>query len=303
MKNFASVDKSEKGLRIDQFISLKADITRSHAKNMINNGLVSIDKGLLKPNRKLKIGDKISWHILKESDATIAEKINIDILYEDEFILVLNKQSGIVVHPGAGNKSGTLLNGLLFYDQIFNTVDRAGIIHRLDKDTSGVLVVAKTNDIREKLQKQFKERTVSKSYQALVFGNIKDNIHIENYIGRHPKNRKKQSILSQGGRLAISTVFLLEEYTSSSLVKIKIQTGRTHQIRVHLSHIGFPIIGDNTYGFGKKRYPELNFIKRQMLHATSIKFIHPVINQEIFFEAPIPEDMKFAMNFLKGNNK
>ena len=212
--------------------------------------------------------------------------------------MAINKQPHIIVHPGAGNFNGTIMNGLLGYNEELNSVDRAGIVHRLDKDTSGVLVVAKNNYIKEKLQEQFKSRIVKKMYTAIVFGNLEKEIFIENFIGRHPVHRKKQTVLKSGGRKAISLVSVEKVFENTTQVNIDIRTGRTHQIRVHLAHIGHPVIGDKLYG-NKKSTAKIFDVERHMLHACSLEIIHPKNEKKLIFHAPLAKDMNY---FLKGLN-
>ena len=287
------VHDSDYGVRFDNVLARVAKISRSQAKVLINNGSAKINGYVAKANQKIQINDSISWIFENFSDEEPqAEEISFDIIYEDEYLLAVNKPPNLVVHPGAGNSSGTLLNGLLFYSDIFSQVERCGIVHRLDKDTSGILIVAKSNHIRDELQRQFKSRTVSKSYLSIVNGRPKNNTHVENNIGRHPTNRKKQMVLNEGGRKAISVIEIEEYFKYSSLVRVNILTGRTHQIRVHLAHIGHSIIGDSLYGKNKRIQILKDEIKRQMLHAYLLKIKHPITKKNLFLKAPIPEDMK-----------
>lgn len=288
-----TVHDSDYGVRFDNVLARAAKISRSQAKVLIDNGSAKINGHLAKANQKIQINDSISWIFEKSLDEEPqAEEISFGIIYEDEYLLAVNKPPNLIVHPGAGNSSGTLLNGLLFYSDIFSQVERCGIVHRLDKDTSGILIVAKSNYIRDKLQKQFKSRTVSKSYLSIVNGRLKNNTQIENNIGRHPTNRKKQTVLNEGGRKAISIIEIEEYFKYCSLVRVNILTGRTHQIRVHLAHIGHPIIGDLLYGKNKRTQILKDEIKRQMLHAFSLRIEHPITKKNLFLEAPIPDDMK-----------
>ena len=253
------------------------------------------------PTKKIKLGDVISYNLNFDDENQKydkPEKLELEILYEDEFLMAINKQPHIIVHPGAGNFNGTIMNGLLGYNEELNSVDRAGIVHRLDKDTSGVLVVAKNNYIKEKLQEQFKSRIVKKMYTAIVFGNLEKEIFIENFIGRHPIHRKKQTVLKSGGRKAISLVSVEKVFENTTQVNIDIRTGRTHQIRVHLAHIGHPVIGDKLYG-NKKSKAKIFDVKRHMLHACSLEIIHPKNEKKLIFKAPLAKDMNY---FLKGLN-
>lgn len=299
MENTIKISASYEGLRVDQALSNYLKISRSKVKKYINEEKIFINNARAKTNRKVKLNDIILYNFDIENDLEEIdkpEKIKLEILYEDKFLLAINKQPKIVVHPGAGNLNGTIMNGLLGYNEIFNLVDRAGIVHRLDKDTSGVLVIAKDNVIKEKLQEQFKSRIVKKMYTAIVYGKLDKDMVIENSIGRHPIHRKKQTILKTGGRKAISIISTQQVFENTSLINVDIKTGRTHQIRVHLSHIGHPIIGDNLYGHKKSLAKKFD-VNRQMLHASSLEIIHPVHEKKLKFIAPLPKDISY---FVKG---
>ncbi len=303
VKKSALVNQSEVGWRLDHFLAFKAKTSRSQAKILIDDGYVELNSNHTKANKKLRLGDMISWKVPQKEIILNPEKMDIDVLFEDDYFLVINKSAGIVVHPGAGNFSGTLLNGLIHEYPLLGQVERGGIVHRLDKDTSGVLIIAKDESVRKNLQYQFKERSVKKCYITLVCGNPDDGLEIENYIGRHPIHRKRQAVLKEGGRRAISIIRKKSSYGKAALLEVDIKTGRTHQIRVHLAHLGYPIIGDQLYGFKKKNFPELMHIERQMLHAESLALIHPVKKQKVVFNAPIPDDILSAINILKGRKK
>ena len=299
MENTIKISASYEGLRVDQALSNYLKISRSKVKKYINEEKIFINNARAKTNRKVKLNDIILYNFDIENDLEEIdkpEKIKLEILYEDKFLLAINKQPKIVVHPGAGNLNGTIMNGLLGYNEIFNLVDRAGIVHRLDKDTSGVLVIAKDNVIKEKLQEQFKSRIVKKMYTAIVYGKLDKDMVIENSIGRHPIHRRKQTILKTRGRKAISIISTQQVFENTSLVNVDIKTGRTHQIRVHLSHIGHPIIGDNLYGHKKSLAKKFD-VNRQMLHASSLEIIHPVHEKKLKFIAPLPKDISY---FVKG---
>ena len=234
------------------------------------------------------------------------EEIPLDILHEDSDILVINKPAGLVVHPGSGNPTGTLVNGLLAHDKNLSFLPRAGIVHRLDKDTSGIMVVAKTEPAYLDLVDQLKKRTVKRTYLALVVGVPISNKVIDEPIGRHPKIRTKQAV-SKNGKEAITRISLKESYQLYSLLEVNLETGRTHQIRVHLAHIGFPIIGDPVYG-GRKRFAAgssekimkiISEFKRQALHAYDLGLIHPKSSCEMSFRAPIPRDFTDLIKCLK----
>ena len=272
-------------------------ISRSRVQELIVQEEVQVVGHSAKANYRVKGGDIIQWKVPEAVvDEPQAEAIRLQVLYEDEALLVIDKPAGLVVHPGAGHTEGTLLNGLLYYDQKFAQVERAGLVHRLDKDTSGVLVVAKSTVMQQALMKQFKAREVTKRYVALVQGLPPAKLSIENQLGRDPHNRKKQAVLSEGGRHAHSIIMLKEPLAGSALVEVDIKTGRTHQIRVHLAHAGYPIVGDPVYG-GKQRLPVQ--APRQMLHAAHLSFTHPLNKKVLSCSAHIPPDMQEVADQLR----
>jgi len=295
------------GMRLDLFLAeVSSELSRSFAKQLILKKIVLVNGLASKPNYHLKRGDVVTWSIPPAPPCEPQpESIALDILHEEDSFLVLNKSPGMVVHPAPGHETGTLVNALLFHDPCFKAVERAGIVHRLDKDTSGALVVAKTPAARIELQRQFKARETQKEYWALVWGKPPKNGRIENRMGRHPANRKKMAVLKEGGRIAISTFEMIEDFEKMSLLKVCIETGRTHQIRVHLTHLGFPIVGDSVYGRARKFNGILP--QRQMLHAHKIGFAHPSTKKELLFNAPLSYDMDRFLNALRegesrGNN-
>ncbi|MEN8255945.1 MAG: RluA family pseudouridine synthase [Verrucomicrobiota bacterium] len=290
------------GQRLDVFLAVAVpEVSRSHWKVLIQEGLVAVNGAACKPNHKLRAGDVVTWAIPEEAPAEPQpEELELDILFEDDAVLVLNKPPGLVVHPAVGNESGTLVNALLFHDPVFQTLERAGIVHRLDKDTSGVMVVAKSDVAMAELQRQFKARETKKEYLALVWGHPRPGGQIETLIGRHPKHRQKMAVLEEGGREAISNFKTLEQFAEASLVQVGIETGRTHQIRVHMAHLGHPVVGDAVYGRARKNKLPLA-PKRQMLHAAKLEFIHPFTGKRLSFEAPLFDDMHRLLELLRGN--
>lgn len=305
MKAQITVEISGSKKRLDAFLALEnPERSRSQWKAMIEQKLVWINGATGKPNYTLKTGDVIAWSLPEEvSDEVLPEDIPLHVLYEDESVLVLNKVPGMVVHPAVGNRTGTLQNGLLFYDPVFFEVERAGIVHRLDKDTSGVMVVAKTQKAMVELQRQFKDRETEKEYAALVWGAPPKSGRIETLMGRHPGHRQKQAVLTEGGRGAISNYEVAEQFEDTALMRVKIETGRTHQIRVHMTHLGHPIVGDSVYGRGRKSKVPLK-AERQMLHAGKLSFTHPESGKRLSFEAPLFEDMRSLLDTLRlqGNS-
>ena len=291
------VQKDDEGVRLDQFVALQAALSRSRVQAMIRQGEVWIDAGNAKANYRLKEGDLIRWQITEAcSEKPEAEDISLELLYEDEALFIINKPPGLVVHPAPGHTGGTLLNGLLHYDQNLACVERAGLVHRLDKDTSGALVVARSAEVQAALMKKFKAREVTKRYVALVRGVPPAQLCIKNRLGRDPRNRKRQAVLLEGGREAHTIVSRIESFGQSARVEVDIKTGRTHQIRVHLSDAGYPIIGDALYG-GKQRLSIE--AARQMLHAAYLSFIHPLNGKELSCRATLPVDMQEVIDQLR----
>ena len=287
--------------RLDAFLAaVEPEVSRSAWKNLIQDGVVTVNGSTCKPNRKLKTGDEVAWAIPGRAPVSaIPEEIPLKILFEDDSVLVLNKPPGLVVHPAVGNPSGTLLHGLLFHDPIFQALERAGIVHRLDKDTSGVMVVAKSEAAMANLQAQFKGRLTEKEYLALVGGEPPQSGRIETLIGRHPVHRKKQAVLKEDGREAISNYEKLEQFAEAALLRVKIETGRTHQIRVHMAHIRHPIVGDTMYGRARRNKLPIE-PERQMLHAAKLSFDHPETGKRLSFEAPLFDDMSQLLECLRS---
>ncbi len=296
-----TVEAGQGNVRLDAFLAEQVpEISRSQWKTRIQDGFVTVAGGACKPNHKLKPGEMIAWSLPEEApDETLPEDIPLNILYEDDAVLVLNKEPGMVVHPAAGNESGTLVNALMFHDPKFHTLERAGIVHRLDKDTSGVMVVAKTAASMVELQRQFKARETEKEYLALVWGAPSENGRIETLMGRHPVHRKKMAVLKEDGREAVSNYETAERFPEVSMVRVKIETGRTHQIRVHMAHIGHPIVGDSVYGRARKKRLPIQ-PERQMLHAVRLAFNHPVSGKRLSFEAPLFDDMQRVLERLRN---
>lgn len=312
-----TIGKREVGERLDIFLTHKANsFSRSQIKRIITEGNVRVNNLRMKSGYRLKEGDFVI--LTKEEPKgydVMPENIPLTIIYEDASIIVLDKPSGMVVHPAAGNYHGTIVNALLFHCNDLSGVGgvlRPGIVHRLDKQTSGLLIVAKSDSAHRGLSKQFKNHMVKKLYKALVHGNIKDeNGLIELPVGRHPTDRKKMSTKSKRGKMAVTRWNIVERYNIATLLDVEIETGRTHQIRVHLNTIGHPIIGDAVYGNSKKRTSEikndilrnaLKRIKRQALHASKIGFHHPFDDRYLEFSSPLPDDMAYACEALRQSS-
>ena len=306
-----NVKTEQIGQRVDVVIAEAfKEFSRSHLQKLIKEGAVKVNGKEIKPKLILQGGELIEI-LAKEAPKLKdkAENIDLEIIYEDQDLLVVNKASGLVVHPGAGNSSGTLVNGLLNFDSNLSYLPRAGIVHRLDKDTSGLMVVSRNEKTYLNLIDQLKERTVTRKYTALVVGEPSLSGVIDKPIGRHPKVRTKQAVVSSG-KEAISRFKRVKSLKGYSLVEVLLETGRTHQIRVHLSYLGFPIVGDNTYG-GRRKYVKgtsenlrnkINQFNRQALHASSLTFIHPSTKEVSTFDSELPDDMKQLIRALKEDD-
>ena len=300
------VTVEEMNKRFDNFLSLKSDISRSGLQRLIKSGLAMVNGGVKNPGYKVKTGDIIELIVPDEPDTIlIAEDIPLDILWEDDHMVVVNKPAGMVVYPAVGNRSGTLMNALAFRCKKLSPVGaplRPGIVHRLDKDTSGVMVIAKDNITHYHLVDQFREREIQKQYLALVFGNLKDEKgEINKAIGRSTSNRKKMSIKARRAKEAITQYEVVERFAYATLLRVRILTGRTHQIRVHFTSIGHSVLGDSLYGNKVSLETGQGIMKfgRQMLHASRLKLKHPVTGDFQEFTAPMPDDMQEALDKLK----
>jgi len=299
------VVESESGERVDRVVTARCSITRARVQKLIALNLVLVDGVGVKANRKLRVGERVSLLPAEEQDTDdlVAEPIPLDILYEDTHLIIVNKPAGLVVYPAAGHRSGTMMNALRNHCRSLASVGaplRPGVVHRLDKDTSGVLVVAKTDLAYYHLQDQFRRRSIGRRYLALIYGRMKgESGVIEAAIGRHEKHRKKMSTRVKRGKEAVTLWKTLEVYREASLIEARLKTGRTHQIRVHLSSVGHPVLGDSVYGrktsLGPIRIP------RQMLHAEMLSIVHPETGEEIRRSAPIPEDMALLMEQLRSS--
>ncbi len=287
--------------RLDAFLAgTVPEVSRSGWKGLILDKRVTVNGSACKPNHKLRVGDELCWTLPeKVSTDPQPEDIPLDILFEDAAVLVLSKPPRLVVHPAVGNESGTLVNALLFHDPAYQSLERAGIVHRLDKDTSGVMVVAKTEKAMAELQRQFKARETAKEYLALVWGSPPPSGRIETLIGRNSRHRKKMAVLKEGGRVAVSNFQTLERFPETSWVQVGIETGRTHQIRVHMAHLGHPVVGDAVYGRARKNKLPLE-VPRQMLHAAKLEFTHPDSGKRLSFEAPLFDDMRHLFELLRN---
>lgn len=286
-----TVSDEQFGERIDKLIAEETDFTRSAVEKMLKDGLVVINSKSVSKSYKCKSGDviEITPPTPKEADIT-AQNIPIEIVYEDDDLLVVNKPKGMVVHPAAGHYDGTLVNALLYHCQgrlsAINGVIRPGIVHRIDKDTSGLLIVAKNDFAHLSLAEQIKEHSFHRAYHAVVYGNMKqDSGTVNAPIGRNPKDRKKMAVTDKNSRNAVTHWHVIERYGDFTHIKCVLETGRTHQIRVHMAYIGHALAGDELYG-PKKVITKLN---GQCLHAAEIGFIHPKTNEYLSFKSDLPD--------------
>jgi len=294
------------GDRLDMWLAETVpEHSRSRWQTLIKEGRVTVNGAPCKANLKIHAGDRVKWSVPDPAPAVPqAEAISLNVLYEDKHMIVINKPAGLVVHPAVGNETGTLVNALLHHCTDLTGIGgeiRPGIVHRLDKDTSGVMVVAKNEAAMMDLSRQFKERDTEKEYLTIVWGvPYGKRGTVETTIGRHPIHRKKMAANVRNGREAVSHFEVQEALGEAALVRVKIETGRTHQIRVHMTHIKHPVIGDSVYGRGRA-----STIKavRQMLHAAKLSLNHPKTGKRMTFEAPLPEDMEELLKQLRSGMK
>ena len=299
MKIFV-VEEEDKGTRLDQYLVKQLDLTRTRVQNLIKENNIKVNNEKTKVAYKIEPNDSVRVYIPEVVEKDIeAEDIKLDIVYQDGDIAIINKYSGMVVHPAHGYYSGTLVNAILFQIKDLSGINgemRPGIVHRLDKDTSGLIIVAKNDKAHTKLTEMFKNKEIKKTYLAIVKGKVsKETGRIETNIGRDEKDRKKMSVSrdEKKGKLAITTYKVIDSNERYSLLDVNIETGRTHQIRVHMKHIGYPILGDIVYG-----RPD-NKIMRQMLHAYKLEFKHPITSEEMVLEAQLPKDFVEALGYAQ----
>lgn len=296
------------GTRLDQAASqLFSDYSRSRLSSWIKEGTLTVDGEAKRPRDKLNGGETLRVQVQLESmDNHQPQDIPLDVVYEDDSIMVINKPAGLVVHPAAGHADGTLLNALLHHCPEIGQVPRAGIVHRLDKDTTGLMVVAKTIPAQTDLVAQLQERSMGREYEAVVDGVMTGGGCVDKPMGRHPRHRQKMAVVGVG-KEAVTHYRVLEKFRAHTHIRLKLETGRTHQIRVHMSHIGYPLIGDPQYG-GRFRMPkgcseemidELRGFKRQALHAKRLELWHPETGQQMEWEVDLPADMQHLLAVLQ----
>lgn len=287
-----TAEAEDAGTRADVFLSAKLGVSRSNMQKLLEDGRVKRGEKIIKANYKVRAGEMFVVDIPEpEPIEAVPENIPLDIIYEDDDVVVLNKARGMVVHPAPGNYTGTLVNALLYHCSNLsgiNSAIRPGIVHRLDKDTSGIMIVAKNDAAHISLSQQIQSKTAVRTYLAVVRGNIKtDSGTIETQIARDKTDRKKMAVVKEGGRDAITDYEVLERFGKYTLVRCKLRTGRTHQIRVHMEYLGYPLVGDPKYSPMKTPFG----IKGQALHSHTLEFTHPRTGERMKFEAPLPEDM------------
>ncbi|MEW8993011.1 RluA family pseudouridine synthase [Clostridium sp.] len=299
VKNY-TIDEENVGKRLDLFVSEKeVEMSRSFVQGIIEKQQVKVNCQIKKSNYKLRIGDQVHVELAEPVELQVeAEDIPLDIIYEDSDVIVINKPQDMVVHPAPGNYTGTLVNGLLHHCKDLsgiNGVIRPGIVHRIDKDTSGVLIVAKNDKSHNSLAMQLKDHSMKRTYYAIVEGIVKeDEGTVRTNIGRHPIERIKMAVVKDG-KEAITNYKVLERFKSNTLVECRLETGRTHQIRVHMAHLHHPLIGDQVYGYKKQRFK----LQGQALHAKNLGFIHPTTGEYMEFDSQLPEYFQDILDKLR----
>ncbi len=303
------IEKQQAGSRLDNALhQLLPDYSRSRIQQWIQQGFVCINQQLCKPRQKVFSGDMVDLDVPEQpAISDLPQAIEFDIIYQDEDIFVVDKPAGLVVHPAAGHLDGTLVNGLLERDASLQQLPRAGIVHRLDKDTTGVMVVARNLKAHNWLVEQLQQRLVKREYVALTLGVVTAGRSVETKIGRHSQNRKKMSVQAEG-KLAITHFQVARKFAHFSLIKLQLETGRTHQIRVHMAHLNYPLLGDPLYS-GRVRIPAgvddalktvVQDFSRQALHAERLSFEHPTSHEMVCFEASMPGDFKHLLEVLSS---
>lgn len=298
-KNY-TIEEENVGKRLDLFVSEnEVDMSRSFVQGIIEKQQVKVNGQIKKSNYKLRIGDQVQVELAEPVELQVeAEDISLDIIYEDSDVIVINKPQDMVVHPAPGNYTGTLVNGLLHHCKDLsgiNGVIRPGIVHRIDKDTSGILVVAKNDKSHNSLAMQLKDHSMKRTYYAIVEGIVKEEEGtVRTNIGRHPVERIKMAVVKDG-KEAITNYKVLERFKSNTLVECRLETGRTHQIRVHMAHLHHPLIGDQVYGYKKQKFK----LRGQALHAKNLGFIHPTTGEYMEFDSQLPEYFQDILDKLR----
>ena len=297
-----TVSPEDAGVRIDKYLAEQLpDITRSYLQKLLKDGSVQMNGKPVKASTKTAVGAVIALTIPEpEEPEILPENIPLDILYEDSDVILINKPKNMVVHPAAGHYTGTLVNALMYHCRGdlsgINGVLRPGIVHRIDKDTTGVLIVCKNDRAHNALAEQLKEHSITRQYRAIVCGNLKeDEGTVDAPLGRHPQDRKKMAIVRSGGKRAVTHYRVLERFGNDTYIECQLETGRTHQIRVHMASLGHPLLGDEIYGRAKSPFK----LEGQTLHAMVLGFIHPTTGEYMEFEAPLPEYFEKLLEKLR----
>ncbi|GLR63977.1 23S rRNA pseudouridine(1911/1915/1917) synthase RluD [Marinospirillum insulare] len=309
IKQQAIVPLESSGKRIDQVAAeLFPDFSRAKLQEWLKDGSLLWNGEVGRPKNKVRVGDTLTLEAEQQEQLTdLPQDLELDVVYEDEHLLLVNKPAGLVVHPAAGHADGTLLNALLFHCPSLKELPRAGIVHRIDKDTSGLLVVAKTLKAQNSLVEQLQSHNMGREYDAIALGVMTSGGTVDTQIGRHPKDRKRQAVVVSGGKDSVTHYRVVQRYRAHTHVRCNLETGRTHQIRVHMAHIRHPLVGDPVYG-GRLKLPAganeelklmLRSFPRQALHARSLKLMHPETGKEMSWTLPLPEDIELLLTLLE----
>lgn len=295
------ISREDSGIRIDSYLNNILDMSRSKVQKLLKDGYIQVNNNSIKSSYVLKENDVVTVDEFPEEEMSVEpEKMDLDIVYEDDDVIVINKPNGMVVHPAAGNYSGTLVNGLMYYSKNLSTINgefRPGIVHRIDAYTTGLLVVAKNDKAHEFLARQLEEKTTHRKYWAIVWGVIQnDTGTIDAPIGRDLNNRKKMAVTAVNSKGAITHFRVLERFKNATLIELKLETGRTHQIRVHMDYIGYPVVNDPVYG-NRKLIDDTG----QCLHAKELGFIHPRTNQYMEFNSELPECFINLLEYFRNS--
>lgn len=309
IKQQAAVPIESSGKRLDQVAAdLFPDFSRAKLQEWLKEGSLLCNGEQGKPKNKVRVGDLLTLEATQQEQVSdVAQDLKLDVVYEDEHLLLVSKPAGLVVHPAAGHADGTLLNALLFHCPSLKDLPRAGIVHRIDKDTSGLLVVAKTLKAQNSLVEQLQSHSMGREYDAIALGVMTSGGKIDTQIGRHPKDRKRQAVVVSGGKDSVTHYRVVQRYRAHTHVRCNLETGRTHQIRVHMAHIRHPLVGDPVYG-GRLKLPAganeelklmLRSFPRQALHARSLTLVHPETGKEMSWTLPLPEDFELLLTLLE----
>lgn len=301
------------GQRVDQVAAELFDgFSRSRLQTWIKNGVLTVNGAKTKPKEKLTGNESLTLEVEIEPELDDQpQSIDLDVVYQDDDLIVINKPTGLVVHPAAGHADGTLLNGLLHLDERLNSLPRAGIVHRLDRDTTGLMVVARSLEAHQSLVSQLQDKSLFRQYEAIAVGVMTGGGKVDAPMGRHPVDRKKQAVVKTGGKNAVTHYRVLDRYRAHTRIQVQLETGRTHQIRVHMAHRNYPLVGDPLYG-GRLKQPAgatealrqaLHKFPRQALHARKLGLIHPATGEYREFEAPLPADMTGLIAALENDIK